>query len=251
MNKHFRWAPLLGACALAASSLGSQAALVTVPGTHFDLTYDTTQLGLFGAPTLSGDSLFFSLSPFNVSSVNGAGVFTQNSTIAGLVLTARSGYQFASFSLSESGSYMVSGAYSEVVLTGKLQAFNTAASLSTQTAASLGIAPNTPLTLNDGVSHDWSAAARIDSTTAPVSNLFSAARNVIGSNPNAVGLSITNGLEAYTEDPQSNAFIEKRPSLGVRLDVVALAPVPVPPALALLGAGLACLAGLRLQSRRA
>lgn len=216
-------------------SVGSQAALVTVTGTNFDLTYDTELLGLFNAPMLVGNTLFFELNTFRAESLNGAfgGVATANSTISGLKLTAKNGYQFGAFDLAEFGNYRLNGNGSFVEVAGQLRAFNIAASTTTQTSANLAMAPGSTLNVNDGVQRDWSALARIDASTAA---LFGAT-NVIRSGATEVGILIQNNLTAYTDPSEvgfRRAFIEKSFN-GVQMTV---SPVPLPPSAALLAAGL-------------
>ena len=246
---HAMLVPWFAAVALAAPAQQVRAALVTLTGTHFDLTYDTTQLGLFGAPTLAGDSIFFTFSGFVAESLNGAGVVTQNSTIAGLVLQARNGFQFGAFNLAEFGDYKLAGSGSSVHIGGQLRAFNLASAINTQTTRALALSGSTPLNLNDGALHDWLGTARIDSSTAPVGVPpdFGPATNVILSRPERVGMSIENQLTAYTDADAAGfrqAFIEKK-FAGVQMTVSA---VPLPPSATLLGAGLGV--GLWLFLRR-
>ena len=228
----------------------AQAALVTVTGTDFDLTYDTTKLGLFGTPTLAGNSIFFTFSGFVAESLNGAGVVSQNSTVSGLVLTAKNGFQFGAFDLAELGDYRLNGSASSVQVNGQLRAFNVASSINTQTTANLTLAPGTPLGLNDGVLHNWTALARIDATTAAqaVPAMFGATTNVIQSRAREVGITIENQLTAYTDAQGSGlrqAFIEKK-FAGVQMTVT---PVPLPSSAALLAAGLMAAAWVARQRR--
>ena len=233
-----------------ASVAPAHAALVTLSGTQFDLTYDTTKLGSFGAPSLVGNTLTFTLNTFAAESLNGAGAVTKNSTVSGLVLNAKSGFQFGAFDLVEFGDYTLSGSGSFVRVQGQMRAFNTGQALTTQTSANLVVNPLTPLTLNDGNNHDWSASARIDaSTPTALPSLF----NVINSNPSEVGLTLENRLLAYTDPSGSGfrqAFIEKK-FVGVGVQVTVLpAAVPLPPSAALTIAGLAAIALLAHRRNR-
>lgn len=242
MGKVGKWVRRFRVAALATAmvcTFHAQAALVTVSGTDFDLTYDTTKLGLFGVPTLAGNSIFFTFSGFVAESLNGAGVVTQNSTISGLVLTAKNGFQFGSFNLAEFGDYRLSGGGSTVQVNGQLRAFDVASSINTQTTANLNLAPGTSLGLDDDTLHDWAALARIDATTAPqwVPPVFGAPTNVIQSRAREVGITIENQLTAYTDAQAGGlrqAFIEKK-FAGVQMTV---SPVPLPTSAALLAAGL-------------
>ena len=41
------------------TSIQAFAAIQTITGTNFDLIYDDTKLGLFGAPSVAGNNIFF------------------------------------------------------------------------------------------------------------------------------------------------------------------------------------------------
>jgi hypothetical protein len=58
----------------------SQASPVTLMGSSVSYTFDDALLGLFGAPTLGGDSLFFSPTAFNATSA-GVGFATETMNI--------------------------------------------------------------------------------------------------------------------------------------------------------------------------
>ena len=234
---------LLTACAvLVWGAAPSHAALVTLSGTQFDLTYDTTKLGLFGTPSLVGNTLSFTLNTFAAQSLNGVSAVSTFSTVSGLLLTAKNGFQFGAFDLVEFGDYTLSGSGSFVQVLGQLRAFNTAQALTTQTSANLMVNPLTPLNINDGNNHNWVADARIDaSTPMALPTLF----NVISTMPQEVDLTIENRLTAYTVPSGSDfreAFIEKK-FVGVGVQVTVLpAAGPLPPSAALTMAGLAVIA---------
>ncbi|RVU45124.1 hypothetical protein [Rubrivivax rivuli] len=232
-------------------AVAARAELVTISGTDFDLTYDTTKLGLFGAPSLAGNSIFFTFSGFVAESLNGQGAVTQNSTISGLVLTARNGFQFGELVLVELGDYKLSGAGSRVDVQGRLRAFDMSAPITTQTVAALELEPGSSLAMANGLLHEWAATARIDGNSAvqPVPSVFGVATNAIQARPRALGVSIENQLTAYTEATSMGlhqAFIEKK-FAGVQMLV---APVPLPSTAALAGAGLLAGLGLWLRGRQ-
>ncbi len=238
---------LLAAAAIAGlvGWMPAQATIITVVGTSFDLRYDDTKLGLFGAPTLVGDQMFFTLSNFVAQSNNGAGVVSTFSTVSGLELVAKNGTRFTGLMLSEFGDYNLSGTNSTVQVLGQLRAFNTANALSTQTSSNLVVSAATPLNLADGANHDWLASAAIDATTPvlPVPGFT----NVIASSPEVMGLLIENRLSAYTDPAQSGllqAFIEKKVA-GVAV-TVSVVPEPETWLTFLLGLGLV---GARLHRR--
>ena len=233
-----------------ASLVAAHAALVTLSGTQFDLTYDTTKLGSSGVPSLVGNTPTLTLNTFAAEALNGAGAVTKNSTVSGLMLNAKSGFQFGSFDLVEFGDYTLNGNGNFVRVQGQMRAFNTGQALTTQTSANLIVNPLTALTINDGNNQNWSASARIDAfTSAALPSLF----NVINSNPNEVGLTLENRLTAYTDPSGSGfrqAFIEKK-FVGVGVQVTVLpAAVPLRPSAALTIAGLAAIALLAHRRNR-
>lgn len=237
--KHRRRACAAVLALLAGLLPGAQAALITLPGTQFDLSYDDTKLGLFGTPSLSGNTIFFTFSGFVAESLNGQGLVTKNSTVNGLVLTAHDGFHFGGFNLTEFGDYKLSGANSFVRVEGQLRAFDIAAPTDTQTTSFLQAAPGTNLNLDDGGLHDWAATAAMDGNTPPA---FGFTTNVLAGRPTQVGLAVENLLTAYTEAQDSGpkqAFIEKKfAGTGVQVTVSPV-PLPLPSTLMLaaLGAG--------------
>ena len=133
--KHGVFGVLFGIGLVAAAPV-VQAATVKLDGVAFDVYYDDALLGLFGAPTLSGNVLFFTPTAFKAESLNGAGVSTANATL-NLRVELADGYDFSFLSLSESGDYLMRGASSEVDVLGQLRVFDLAAPL---TRANEGIA---------------------------------------------------------------------------------------------------------------
>ncbi len=228
-------------CTLAVTlfaAVGSvHAANQTLVGTNFDVIYNDATLGLFGAPTLVGDTLFFTPNAFSASSVNGGLLDTSNSTISGIVLVAKNGFQFGAIALGEAGDYRLSGASSFVKVEGRLIAFDTGNSLQTYTPTPIVVSAGTPLTLADGALHDWVASSVVNASSSslpPLPGLLpltgwldDAAR---------VGVSIENLLSAYTAPGvnPSEAFIEKK-FAGIQLTV---SPVPEPGTWALMLSGL-------------
>ena len=209
----------------------ASAAIQTITGTNFDLIYDDTKLGLFGAPSVAGNNIFFTPNNFKSESLNGAGIVTSNSTINGMQLVAKNGFRFGSIDLTEFGDYLMRDAESFVSVSGQLRAFDGANFAATNTSSSLLVSPSTPLNIIDGMNHDWLAIASITDSTAAKSGL-------VGwlSSADIVNITVENLLTAYT-DPgpgPEQAFIEKK-AIGVGLLV---SPVPEPSMWSLLSAGL-------------
>ena len=212
-----------------------QAATVKLDGVAFDVYYDDALLGLFGAPTLSGNVLFFTPTAFKAESLNGAGVSTANATL-NLRVELADGYDFSFLSLSESGDYLMRGASSEVDVLGQLRVFDLAAPL---TRANEGIATAGALTVRDGVNHNWDASAELALTGTQWSDT------------RGVNVTIENLLGAYTDsaDPgRKQAFVEKK-FVGLSVGVVPAVPEPESYALMLAGLGMLGLAAKRRSHR--
>jgi hypothetical protein len=198
------------------------AAIQTITGTNFDLVYDDTKLGLFGAPSVAGNNIFFTPNNFKAESLNGAGIVTNNSTINGMQLVAKNGFRFGSIDLSEFGDYLMRDAESFVSVSGQLRAFDGANFAATNTSSSLIVSPSTPLNIVDGMNHDWSATASITNTTAAKSGLVGWLNSA-----NIVNITVENLLTAYTEagPGPEQAFIEKK-AVGVGLVITSAVPEP-------------------------
>lgn len=198
------------------------AAIQTITGANFDLVYDDTKLGLFGAPSLAGNNIFFTPNNFKAESLNGAGIVTNNSTINGMQLVAKNGFQFGSIDLTEFGDYLMRDPESFVSVNGQLRAFDGANFAATNTSASLIVSSSTPLNIIDGSNHDWQATASITNSTASKSGLMGWL-----SNANVVNITVENLLTAYTEagPGPEQAFIEKK-AIGVGLVVTSAVPEP-------------------------
>jgi hypothetical protein len=220
--------------ALTASMASAIAVPVTLSGTHFDVTYDSSLVGLFGAPNLTGDVLTWhpSGSPGFTAQTTGAGIATTNSTFA-LGITAKSGFTLSSFGLAEAGDYFyftgpLANSFAGVSVTGQLR-LTLPPSIGTTSAP---IVSSTVFAANpafDFATHNWSASA---------GPLTAAAGTTVAN------VSVQNILNAYASDALSKAYIEKK---DVFL-TVHVSQVPEPETFAMFLAGLGAIGFL--ASRR-
>lgn len=224
----FRYSgPIAAALVVLAIAPGpARATDITLTGTDFDLTYDDTKLGLFGAPVLRGDVISFTFDNFRAESLNGQGFVTVDSTISGITLQAKNGFQFGTLLLGEFGDYAALGPLSTVDVLGQVRAFDVNNSLSTQTAASLVVNPLTPRNINDGANHDWQASAEITNDTPVLPPLFGHGTDHWLASADEIGLTLENRLNAFTQPGQTfaqSAFIEKK-FAGVGVTVMSAVP---------------------------
>ncbi len=217
-TRHLALAAILGL-----SSLATQAATQTLVGTTFSVTFDDTLVGLFGTPTLVGNSLqwFPSGSP-GFTAQTGAGIAVTNSTFA-LKFEAKPGFFFNGFGLTEGGDYFFFGApgtTAGVSVSGQLRVTPQGGVLSTSS-----ISPTTVFNpnsfLNFGTSN-WTASAAVGSFASTVTS---------------ANVSIENILAAYVLGGNGYAFVEKK---DVSLSI-GTSPVPEPETYALMFAGIATL----------
>lgn len=213
----------------------AHAAEVKLEGVAFDVVFDDALLGLFGAPKLSGDVVFFTPVSFKAESLNGLGVATASSTV-NLRIDLADGYDFSALSIVERGDYRLRGALSEVDVLGQMRVFDLASPLTqaTDRIATVGLFDQ-----RDGLNYEWEAGAGIDLS----GDGWSGTRSV--------NVTVQNLLDAYTDSGDAGrkqAFIEKK---FVGLSVSAVPAVPEPETYALMLAGLAMI-GLvaRRRSRR-
>ncbi len=101
-----------------AFSGGTNANLVTANGSNVSFTYDDSLLGLFGTPTVSGNSLIFAPTNFSASSTVSSPYDFVNSSV--VVTINAIGNPISKVSLAESGNYIKIGGSADVVATGTL-----------------------------------------------------------------------------------------------------------------------------------
>ncbi|MHB8471418.1 MAG: hypothetical protein ACYDC8_00945 [Gammaproteobacteria bacterium] len=239
---------------------------ITLSGTHVDFSYDDSLLGLFGTPTVGGDTLFFTPTQFKALSVNSAGLVTTNASTY-VDIHPHAGFTFNGVTLTETGNYKLRGAQSLVDISGDLLAIN-----KTNPAAfpaSAAVETTDSLSQRDGRLHAWTAAAelplaRMDVQRLTVGNLLDAYTATTACDPQIVtAQSVARGRDgkhfkkphrrgatsaAAVCEPQQ-AFIEKR-YLGIALDTArAPAAVPLPPSAALFIPGLVSLLGFAARRK--
>ena len=203
-------------------SVSAHAAVVTKQGTNFDLVYDDTKLGLFGSLDLNGNNLLFTPNDFKAQSLNGTGLDIESSTASGIRLIAKDNFQFGTIVLQEFGDYFLLGG-GQVSVGGQLRAFDPSNPFATQTSSAISVLPATALTINDGLTHDWIAAATIDANKPTVTG---GTTNWLA-NAGEIVLTIENIMTAYTAPgvgPQA-AFVEKK-FAGVGLTITSAVPEP-------------------------
>ena len=220
----------------------SHATVVTIVGTDFNVVYDTTQLGLFGAPQLIGDYLVFTPNAFSAQSLNGSGVTTVNSVASGIQLVAHSGFQFGNLAEMSVGDYLMQGVGTAVGVSGYFQAASAANALTTTTVT---LTESGALNIDNGKAQNFNTSASITNATptdTPGYNPWIAQAGTIN-----VTLSDTLTASTTAGDGSSQAFIqEKFGSVQLVIDPV---PVPLPGGLWLSLSGLFSLGAFGLLRR--
>jgi hypothetical protein len=228
-----------GALSLACAVLPAQAAIVTISGPSFDLSYDDSLLGLYGTPTVMGNSVFFTTGEILAQRFS-AGSTTVTTLLEGLVITMRDALAIDSLAVNVLGDYFLEVADASVAVAGLLIAHDVAAPDATKTGAALAVDPSTPLTVV-GSNTDWRASSGIDRHTS----VGVGQSNVFLSGARSIGVSLGTELTASLGSGSGlrEAFIEQKFS-GLQL-VVSPMRVPAPGTAALLLAALAAAALVR------
>ena len=196
----------------------ASAAIETISGTHTLFSFDDALLGLFGAPSVSGDTLFFTPNSFSAKATGTSALDFNNATINVKVL-AKPGYSIAGVNVTEQGDYWLfrlgSGNLGTSV-SGQIRVRN----LSDLAETTDGLNTTVPMTTVGLGSINWTATASAALPSWQAS---------------AVNLTIENLLLAYTDTTKpSLAFVEKK-YIGASALVTA---VPEPESYAMLLAGL-------------
>lgn len=182
----------LALAALFVAAAPSQASMVTLLGQDFDISYDSAAVdALFGTPTLVGNTIRFTPSHFSAQSLRGDEDVTRTAT-TNVILQLHAGRQLASASLLEQGSYTLSGTQSFVDVGGQIRVFDLNNFSNEVTARLL---PSGNLSLADGNSHSWQAAATASITAQSALALAS-----------RLNLTLENSLEAYTDATEAGVL---------------------------------------------
>ncbi|MCA1977665.1 MAG: PEP-CTERM sorting domain-containing protein [Thiobacillus sp.] len=222
----------VGVAAFLASSalLSGQAAAVpvTVAGATVSFTFDSALAGLFGAPTVSGDSLFFT--PVNFKAFSSNNGFVQAGQTFNVAVTANTGYQIASAGLAESGDYynINTSGLEGVAVAGQLRLTDLEAPFTP--AVTSAISTPAPLTATTTFPVGFSTTNWTASAHAAVPLGWGGVDAI----PTAVNVTIENLLLASSLNAASAAFIEKK---FAGLEIVTT-PVPEADNYALFLAGL-------------
>lgn len=225
----------LAGIALAASvPLSASAAIVTLDGDYFDVSYDDALVGLFGTPMIVGDAIKFfpSGNPgFTAKTTTSDTTIITNSTIA-LSITADAGWTLTGGSLWEAGDYLVFGGGSVVAATGQLRMTPLDPSGSTLIDPITASNAFVPATFPNLATTNWEATAGVTLDDAA----------------NSANVSIQNILVAYAggDAGPKGAFIEKKEVVLT----VGVAPIPEPATWATMATG-AILLGFALRRSRA
>lgn len=229
----------IGCLLVALAAPGAEASMVTLSGLGFDVVYDD-QLTLSGqiAPSIQGNIIVFTPSQLKVESLNGSGLNSISSAYS-FVISPHDGLFVAGIQVQERGDYVLRGSQSWVSMAGLASA--TAIGSAPLASVSASLVPNDtqPLTLRDGISHNWSASAFLNMQGLPA---FSQEADVLFN----LNTSLSASTSASDVGPR-RAFVQKKFSgESITLSVATTPSVPEPETLVLALAGLSVLTwGLR------
>ncbi len=199
------------------------AALITVNGDTVSFTYDNALTTFFGAPKISGNSLFFLPANFKAQSLDGGASALTSNTFQ-FKIDALGGHHISNLALTEKGDYILEGEKAKISALGELRAVDVKAPFQ-ELISKIVMDPFVQTGLVK--TGDWTATANLAFAPDITKSLY---------------LSIENILLAKTGLKDDFAFIEKK---FVGLTITA---VPLPQAVWLFGAGLMGL--LSISKRR-
>jgi hypothetical protein len=197
----------------------------TLVGTNFDVVYNPAAMGLFGLPSLSGNTVFFNPTNFKAESLNGAGIVTNNQTIV-FDIVPHAGFTVTASNLVERGNYLLRDATSIVDVEGLTRGFAIANPLAEVTDSITAAAAFNVF----NVSTNWTATSFLNLSALQADN-------------RGYRITIANLLLTYTDSSATGvrqAFIEKQ-FTGETISLEVVGSVPEPEQWALLLAGLAIL----------
>ena len=207
----------------------AQAAEVRLDGAGFDVIYDDSLLGLFGTPSLLGQSLIFTPTTFSALSTDAGWAFT-NATI-GLTLVADDGFTLAGANLVERGDYLKFGASSTVFVAGQTRSFDLRTPAVETTALISGAGP-TALSVHDlPVITNWEASSS-QTFAGAATEVHYTIQNLLAANAGVGGL----------------AFIEKK-YLALNVETLVVSAVPEANQYAMLLVGLGFIGGFYNRRR--
>jgi hypothetical protein len=202
----------------------AQSAIITQNGNTVSFTYDDAGLGLFGTPTVSGDSFFFTPTNFKAQSINTGSLGFGNtaSTTAVTIKALQNTSSIDSISLTERGDYNQMNvvdntmSHAKVGVGGQIRALDVA----TQDEVTSQISHAAfATTADDFTTTNWTGTASVDTTSL---------------SSKAITLTIQNLLFAVSPTVGDYAFVEKK-FAGLKVSTSA---VPLPAAVWLFGAAL-------------
>jgi hypothetical protein len=213
----------LTAVMLALGASSAMAVPVTLHGTHIDIVYDTTDLGLYGTPSLVGDLLSWTPSGFTAKRNGGPTSLTSTTSV---MIYAHTGFDIASLSFSEGGSYIKNSSTGGVAAAGTV---NVAVQSPPSPTMSFGFGTGS---LSQG-SGSWSAG------TGPIS--FGAGAKVVSFYVSNTLMAVGGGVAGL-----GNQISKNTPTISF-----VVASVPEPETYAMLLAGLGAVAFLARRRKAA
>jgi len=205
---------------------------VTYAGSTVDFSFDDALLGLFGTPTVSGNTLFFTPTGFSAKSLNGEGFAFANETM-NIRVSAHDGFRFSEVDLAERGDYLLLGTGSTAEVAGQIRVFDVAHPASELTS---NILAGSPLNQPGVPTNNWTADANTDLSA------WTSARQI--------NITIENILLASTTAQASVGFVEKK-FAGLSISTAPLSPVPEAESWAMMLAGLGLVGWSTIRRRQA
>lgn len=202
---------VFAAVVLAFGASSAMAVTVVLTGTHINVTYDTADVGLFGAPTLTGDTLSWSPPSFLAKANGGPTVRTSQTQVK---IIAHSGFNVAQVGYSEGGTYTKVGA-------GLVSATGAVDVAAESPAAPAVHVPFTTGGLAAANNASWNAAV------APIN---------FGAGTTRVSFLVSNTLKSFGAAAGPNMIAKTLPTLSV-----VVVAVPEPETYAMMLAGIAAL----------